>query len=413
MKKGFEVVFLLRTVLLLCVTTTFLYAQAPDTLWTKIYTPGWVSDGVCVDSTDNIIITGDWLIVKYTPNGDIVWEKNYNFPGEGSQDIAIDQQDNIIITGQYDDDIMTIKCNSNGDTLWTRRYDSGSTTHDDHAFGVAVDTAGNIVVVGYIWGADLTWDIITIKYKPNGDTSWVKIYSDSVCGEQAYGVATDTEGNIIVTGWKQTIKYNTQGDTLWVRKYTNSISGLDVAVDTANNIIVAGTKLIKYTPNGDTIWTKDVDNTARSVEVYENGDFVTTGYTEPIVNNIVTTKYTSDGDTLWTAIYDSGLFDWGYGVTVDQEGHVIVTGGIYDSTFADFLTIKYDRAPGVEEEKTESVNDNNFGATIFNGSLLLPEGKNCKVFDITGRVVTPDKIKPGIYFIEIDGQFTKKVVKVR
>jgi|GEM_PF-1496186 len=368
MKKGFEVVFLLRTVLLLCVTTTFLYAQAPDTLWTKIYTPGWVSDGVCVDSTDNIIITGDWLIVKYTPNGDIVWEKNYNFPGEGSQDIAIDQQDNIIITGQYDDDIMTIKCNSNGDTLWTRRYDSGSTTHDDHAFGVAVDTAGNIVVVGYIWGADLTWDIITIKYKPNGDTSWVKTYSDSVCGEQAYGVATDTEGNIIVTGWKQTIKYNTQGDTLWVRKYTNSISGLDVAVDTANNIIVAGTKLIKYTPNGD---------------------------------------------TLWTAIYDSGLFDWGYGVTVDQEGHVIVTGGIYDSTFADFLTIKYDRAPGVEEEKTESVNDNNFGATIFNGSLLLPEGKNCKVFDITGRVVTPDKIKPGIYFIEIDGQFTKKVVKVR
>jgi len=43
----------------------------------------------------------------------------------------------------------------------------------------------------------------------------------------------------------------------------------------------------------------------------------------------------------------------------------------------------------------------------------LPEGKECKVFDITGRVIIPDKMKPGIYFIEIDGQITQKVVKVR
>jgi hypothetical protein len=37
----------------------------------------------------------------------------------------------------------------------------------------------------------------------------------------------------------------------------------------------------------------------------------------------------------------------------------------------------------------------------------------CKVFDITGRVVEPTKIQPGIYFIEVDGKITKKVIKVR
>ena len=52
-------------------------------------------------------------------------------------------------------------------------------------------------------------------------------------------------------------------------------------------------------------------------------------------------------------------------------------------------------------------------ATIFNGPLQLPEGKKCKVFDITGRVVEPSKIQTGIYFIEIDGVVTQKVVKVR
>lgn len=68
---------------------------------------------------------------------------------------------------------------------------------------------------------------------------------------------------------------------------------------------------------------------------------------------------------------------------------------------------------GIQEELSKSVEIQNLGATILSGHLQLPEGKTCKVFDITGRVVMPDKIKPGIYFIEIDGKITGKVVKVR
>ena len=71
--------------------------------------------------------------------------------------------------------------------------------------------------------------------------------------------------------------------------------------------------------------------------------------------------------------------------------------------------------PGVEDRSAvnPAVKRNTIGATIFAGPLMLPNGKQCKVFDITGRVVLPDKIKPGIYFIEVDGQITRKVVKVR
>ncbi|MDH4211379.1 MAG: hypothetical protein OEV79_08015 [candidate division WOR-3 bacterium] len=53
------------------------------------------------------------------------------------------------------------------------------------------------------------------------------------------------------------------------------------------------------------------------------------------------------------------------------------------------------------------------GATILHGPLRLPEGKKCKIIDITGMVVEPSKIQPGIYFIEVDGVVTQKVVKVR
>ncbi len=56
---------------------------------------------------------------------------------------------------------------------------------------------------------------------------------------------------------------------------------------------------------------------------------------------------------------------------------------------------------------------NAIGATILRGQLQLPKGKKCKVFDITGRVVEPTYIVPGIYFIEVDGVVTQKVTKVR
>lgn len=103
------------------------------------------------------------------------------------------------------------------------------------------------------------------------------------------------------------------------------------------------------------------------------------------------------------------------GVSIQEtfDGGYIVAG--YSSSFGagshDFWLLKIEPEVGVEEGNTivKSVTS----GTIFSGPLQLPEGKNCKVFDITGSVVLPDKIKPGIYFIEIDGQITRKMVKVR
>lgn len=70
---------------------------------------------------------------------------------------------------------------------------------------------------------------------------------------------------------------------------------------------------------------------------------------------------------------------------------------------------------GVEEQPDVRPVDtyDNLTATIFRGPLQLPKDKECKVFDITGRPVEPEKITPGIYFLEVDNKIVKKVVKVR
>jgi hypothetical protein len=73
----------------------------------------------------------------------------------------------------------------------------------------------------------------------------------------------------------------------------------------------------------------------------------------------------------------------------------------------------FEGIPGVEEEEIIQTRQKPCITAIFSGPLRLPGGKNCRVFDITGRVVAPDRIQPGIYFIEIDGRITQKVVKVR
>ncbi len=91
-------------------------------------------------------------------------------------------------------------------------------------------------------------------------------------------------------------------------------------------------------------------------------------------------------------------------------------GGLGDtvSDYVDFIPW-LDGPVGVwEKPVVNNVNKHTtIGSTIFCGPLQLPEGKQCKVFDIMGRVVMSDKIKPGVYFIEIDGKITRKVVKVR
>ena len=148
---------------------------------------------------------------------------------------------------------LTLPLFAQVDTAWVRIY-SGPYGWDG-APKVAVDKSGNVYVTGHSMKNDSTMEAATIKYFPNGDTAWVRRYSDSAgVWTRANDLAVDDSGNVYVTGSSYfgdrrpqeyaTIKYYPNGDTAWIRKYHGKDYdwnfGMSIAVDDSHNVYVTG-----------------------------------------------------------------------------------------------------------------------------------------------------------------------------
>jgi uncharacterized delta-60 repeat protein len=249
---------------------TIKYSPDGDTLWTQWYDITFYNgvNAVTSDHLNDIIIVGymwtestnfDMHIIKYDPDGNLIWTQTYTNGenvGEVCYGVATDSKNNIIVTGTADDnwgDYITLKYDPNGNLLWFRTYDGD---WEDRGRDVAVDESDNIIVTGYSNG-DMNWDWCTIKYSPDGDTLWIRRY-DVALTDWAFGVVTDQDDNVIVVGETHqllpgtggqsgmVVKYSPEGDTLWAKIFTDTLQQAevgtfaDVTVDDQGNIYLAG-----------------------------------------------------------------------------------------------------------------------------------------------------------------------------
>ena len=160
---------------------------------------------VTVDSSNNVIVTGysagsgsgeDYATIQYSSAGVPLWTNRYNGPGnytDNAEAVAVDGNNDVIVTGlscsstnlsssdfatlKYSSEVTggsvgngsysdyaTIKYSSAGLPLWTNRYD-GPGNGLDNAFAVAVDHSGNVIVTGYSTGNGNAVDFATVKYE--------------------------------------------------------------------------------------------------------------------------------------------------------------------------------------------------------------------------------------------------------
>jgi hypothetical protein len=415
------------------------------------------ANAIAIDNTGNIYVTGgsfdfsyDYATVKYDSLGVEQWVARYDGTGNGfdlATAIAIDNTGNIYVTGGSHgsgtgENYATVKYDASGVEQWVARY-HGPGNPQDMACAIAIDDAGAIYVTGSSHGSGTNFDYATVKYDSLGVEQWVARYHGpgSNSSDYAVAIAIDNTDNIYVTGRSSgdyaTVKYDASGVEQWVARYNTPYGGGDyaaaIAIDNTGNIYVTGESYglgsdldyatVKYDSAGNEQWVARYNGFANSMDgataiaVNEADAVYVTGvsFGSGTDYDYATVKYDSAGNEQWVKRYNGPANgeDGATAIAVNEADAVYVTGVSFGSgTDYDYATVKYS-STGIREDMVTRVKNNYFSATIFSGPLLLPKDKKCKVFDITGRIVEPTRITRGIYFIEIDGQITQKVVKVR
>ena len=112
------------------------------------------------------------------------WVRKYNASGDYRDcgyGIAVDKAGYIYVTGQgYGKDtkcdFTTIKYDPNGQVVWMRKY-SGSSNNYDRVYAIMVDDSGYVYITGREFGNESTFEnIVTLKYDSEGNTMWTAIY---------------------------------------------------------------------------------------------------------------------------------------------------------------------------------------------------------------------------------------------
>jgi len=262
------------------------------------------------------------------------------------------------------------------DTVWVDRWTSPGAGYD-WAYAIAVDDSGYAYVTGKAEVND--GDCVVIKYYPDGDTAWVRIYPNTGSAtERASSIAIGSSGNIYITGYTMssyagdylTIKYRSNGDLAWTQTYNGISSQYDfanwVAVDDEENVYVTGYSrgldyqydiaTVKYDSSGNQLWVARFDGSGhyndegQKVITGNDGYVYVTGDVNPFssgsLHDYVTIKYyAATGETAWVRTYNGTAdnADHARDIEVDASGNVYVTGSSRNmGTSSDIVTIKYD-----------------------------------------------------------------------
>jgi len=303
-----------------------------------------VTDNAGATSSDTAVAT----VTGGQPPGTALWSRRFGGPSPADaaavRGVAADQEGNVAVTGSFyqtvdfgagavrdagSADAFVARYSPAGAHLWSRRLGGVS---QDSGVGVAVDAAGNVVAVGEFGGeADFGglsrmssgwYDIFVVKYAANGTLLWVRTFGGANI-DGAAGVAIDSSGNILVTGYfADTVDFG--GGPL------TSVGGTDVFV-------------LKLSADGTHRWSRGYGGTSsdfsRAIAVDASGDVSVVGYFRGVASfgggslssagndDLFVAKYSGvDGRHVWSRAFGSATSDRAYGVAVDAAGDVLVTG---------------------------------------------------------------------------------------
>jgi hypothetical protein len=210
---------------------------------------------IVTDSMNNIYITGrknyDVYTVKLSPSGSFMWEKYYinNDGGSRGSKILLDKMESsIIIGGSIDDandiNFLALKYSLSGDLVWSKTYNNSIESNEIFE-NMSMDSYSNIYLTGSIDNGifQTQKDFVTVKLSPSGATNWVvRFNGEGINEDYPCSVLSDNNLNVYVFGTSEGI--STNYDYALV-KYSQLLTG----INQTNNSIPDSYMLNQNYPN--------------------------------------------------------------------------------------------------------------------------------------------------------------------
>ncbi|UCG93336.1 MAG: T9SS type A sorting domain-containing protein [candidate division WOR-3 bacterium] len=442
MKRLFNV-FIIEILIILFAATPFVFAQPPDTLWTRTYGGQFDEDGWAIEesSDGNYVIAGrtesfgagdyDVYLIKLDTDGDTIWTKTYGGSlNDGAFSIQRTTDNGYIIAGVTSSfstggsDVWLLKTDADGDTSWTRNY--GGPTWDQ-GFSVQQTSDNGFIITGFSTVYGSGDQVYLIKTDDSGDTLWTKTYGGT---DQDYGrsVLQTPDGGYVVAGYTFSygvgngdawlIRTDSEGVILWDTTYGGNLDDRALAVlrNPDNGYILVGytasfgtglydVYIIRTDSLGDTLWMRAYGGTSadvgHAVQHTTDGNLIIAGYTYSYAvgeNDFYLLKMNMDGDVLWTQTYGGIFYEYGYAVKQTSDNGYLIVGrtNSFGAGENDIYAVKLGPDIGVEEQEFLHSRDVIFDVfpNPFRDKIDIrlspeqrPEGIELKIYDAAGRLL--------------------------
>ncbi|MBC8487932.1 MAG: T9SS type A sorting domain-containing protein [Bacteroidetes bacterium] len=243
-------------------------------LWASIDTVSFVSgpepagfvvldDGSFITAGNNFWFGGRYFL-KRSPDGIIEWTVELD-NNHGVEAIELTNEGNLITTaGSMDGSINLQKFDLEGNLIWRRNYLPNGF---DYGSGLSVTQTldGGYALTGVVNGPN-NWDILVIKTDENGDSLWTWTYNGTAnYSDKGNCIIENSENELLVGAYISNcdyrdyfgylIKMNTIGDTIWAQKITGTTSILSlIQIQDSEYLLRCNNNITKIQDNHEIIW---------------------------------------------------------------------------------------------------------------------------------------------------------------